>query len=97
MQDYWRIDKDLVSRICGISSLKLSEEETERFVSELNDVLEAFREVERVDTEGVSPAYHPLRVENVFREDIERRTEWDPLSNSRQNENRYIKGPKLTG
>lgn len=95
MPDYWKIDAALVSRLCDISKITLSDSERERFAGELSDVMASFRAIDQIDTEGVEPAYHPVAIENVWRDDVQRKTAWDPLSNSRQNENGYIRGPKL--
>lgn len=95
MPDYWKVDGALMARLCSISKITLSEAERERFAGELNAVLSSFKEIASIDTEGVEPAYHPVAIENVWRDDVQRKTAWDPLSNSRQNENGYIKGPKL--
>ncbi|MCL5430599.1 MAG: Asp-tRNA(Asn)/Glu-tRNA(Gln) amidotransferase subunit GatC [Candidatus Marsarchaeota archaeon] len=98
MKDYWKIDEDLVRHISLISKLNLTNEEMTGYSKDLNDVLESFRILEEVDITGVDAAFHPLSVENAFREDTaskEKDNAWDPLSATENKEGDYYKGPKI--
>lgn len=96
MDAYSKIDIKLIKRLSYISKIALSHDEEERFAKELSDVLETFDIIAKVDTEGITPAYHPTEVENVWREDTIEETVWDPFLNSKSNQDQYIKGPKIT-
>ena len=42
-----------------------------------------------------SPAFHSVSVENVWRDDVAKKTDWEPLGNAKQKENGYFKGPRI--
>ncbi len=95
MPDQWRIDRALLERLCKASRIELTEEEQKRFSEQLRVILEAFRELDRVDTEGVEPSYHPVEGKNVLRGDSPREWQWDPLGNTEHREEGYFKGPRI--
>lgn len=95
MTQHWTIDRELLAHLSRISRLELTEEEQERFTEQLKVILEAFREIDGVDTEGVEPSFQPLEVKNVWREDVATDWDWDPLANSRHREKSHIKGPRI--
>ncbi len=95
MTQHWTIDRELLAHLSRVSRLELTEEEQERFTEQLKVILEAFREIDGVDTEGVEPSFQPLEVKNVWREDVATDWDWDPLANSRHREKSHIKGPRI--
>ena len=96
MTDEWVIDLRLLTHLAEVSRLELTDEELERFTEQLKVILEAFREIDEVDTEGVEPSFHPLELKNVLRGDEAKPWEWDPLGNSGHREGRHFKGPRIT-
>ena len=95
MEDYWRIDEELVRLISKAAKLNLSDDEVAKYVRDLGDILDVFRQIDGVDVSGDEPAFHPLPVENRWRDDEEEKTEWDPFSNSESKEDGYFKGPRI--
>lgn len=95
MVDYGKIDKKLVEHICDIAKLELSDSDKERYVKEIQGVLEVFKQMDEVDTSKVQPSFHPYKVENVWREDEVKKTDWDPLYATKHKEKGYFKGPKI--
>ncbi len=95
MSDYSKIDIELINRLCDVAKLNLTDEEKKLFSKELTEILSAFDIINKVDTKNISPAYHPNKVSNVWRDDIINETIWEPLSNSKRNENGYVVGPKI--
>ncbi len=95
MSDQWTIDRGLVERIAKVARLELTEDEIEKFTKQLKVILEAFRELDDVDTEGVEPSFHPQELSNVLREDEVTSWSWDPLENTDHREGRYFKGPRI--
>ena len=93
------INEELLDKIAKLSRIKLNEEEKKKFLKQLNDILEAFKELEKVDVEGIQPSFQPIELKNVLRDDFPRRFEWDPLSNVHKNnrEGKFVKGPKVIG
>ena len=96
MSEIWRINQELIEHLCRVARLELTKEERERFTKQLEVILETFREIDKVDTKGVEPSYQPLEMGNIWREDQVKEWDWDPLSNSKIKEDKYIKGPKIT-
>lgn len=95
MADYWKISKELVERIALISKLELSDKEKEQYRGQLEDVLKAFKALDEVDTKDTEPAFHPRPVENSWREDKVSETPWEPLSEIKEKENGFYKGPRI--
>lgn len=89
------VTKDLVERLAKASRLTLTEEETTKYTQQLSVILEAFNELDQVDTEGVEPSYHPIELEDALRDDMTKKWEWDPLANVVDKEGRNIRGPKI--
>jgi aspartyl-tRNA(Asn)/glutamyl-tRNA(Gln) amidotransferase subunit C len=64
------ISKSDVAHVARLARLGLSEEELERFTTQLAAVLEHARDIAALDIEGVPPTAHPFPLANVFREDV---------------------------
>jgi aspartyl-tRNA(Asn)/glutamyl-tRNA(Gln) amidotransferase subunit C len=90
------ITEELVRKVASIARLDLTDEEVKRFTKELGDVIKWFDELDRVNTKGVKPSFHPLKTENVFRQDKieECLTQEESLSNTSHKEEGFFKGPK---
>ncbi|MGC8537965.1 MAG: Asp-tRNA(Asn)/Glu-tRNA(Gln) amidotransferase subunit GatC [Candidatus Micrarchaeia archaeon] len=95
MVDFKKVDKAMLERICANAKLSLTSSEEERFISEMEEILSAFRELESVDTKGVQPAYHATEIRNVWREDKVKKKNVDIKKNTGAIEDGYIIGPKL--
>lgn len=95
MAENKKVDRKTVDHICDIARLELSEAEKEEFIGELNGILDVFKQIDQVDTSSVEPSFHPIKVENVWREDVVKKRKWDPLSNAKHKEDGFFKGPKI--
>lgn len=73
----------------------LTEEELELFTDQLKVILDAFKKIDEINTEGVEPSFHPYEMKNVLRDDESRIWDWDPLENAKHKEERHFKGPKI--
>jgi len=89
------LDVELVKKLAEIARLELSQSELEKYSEQLKVIIEAFKELDEVDTDNVEPSFHPLEISDVLREDLVEEWDWDPLSNSEHKEGRYIRGPKI--
>lgn len=89
------ITRDLVESLAKAARLTLTPEETSKYTQQLSVILEAFKELDQVDTEGVEPSYHPIELEDALREDDPEKWEWDPLANVVDKEGKNIRGPKI--
>lgn len=63
------INADQVRHVARLSRIALTPQETERFTEQLDHVLEYVRQLQRLDTTRVEPAFHVLPMMNVMRED----------------------------
>jgi len=91
----WEIDEKLVDHVAKIARVNLTEQEIEKFSKQLENILQAFKELDEVDTSGVEPSFHPQELKNVWREDKVKSWKWDPLENTKHKEKKYFKGPKI--
>jgi aspartyl-tRNA(Asn)/glutamyl-tRNA(Gln) amidotransferase subunit C len=67
-----QISKADVAHVARLARLGLSDEELERFTTQLAAVLEHAADIAALDIEGVPPTAHPFPLANVFREDTVR-------------------------
>ena len=58
-----------IAHVARLARLALSEEELEGYKSQLADILDHAAKVQSLEGEPEVEASHPLRLENVFRED----------------------------
>jgi aspartyl-tRNA(Asn)/glutamyl-tRNA(Gln) amidotransferase subunit C len=65
------ISKEKVKHIAKLARLALSEKEIENYQKELSKILEYIEKLKEVDVSGIEPVFHPLKIKNVMREDIE--------------------------
>ncbi len=64
-----KITKEEVEHVAFLARLKFSEKEKERFVSQLNRILEYMDQLGKLDTSSVEPTFHAVSQKNVYRED----------------------------
>jgi len=90
-------EKPDVKRVAQVARLKLSEQEVHKFSKDLESILGAFKDLERVPTKGVKPSFQPIETKNVLRKDrVEPSlTQQQALSNTRNKEKGFFKGPKV--
>lgn len=91
------ITREQVIHVSKLARINLSEGETEKFEGDLNAILDAFKSLDSVDTEGVEPAFHPIEIRNGLREDLGSRvcSPDELLKSSAEKEEGYIKGPRV--
>ena len=65
-----RISRDDVAHVAWLARLRLSDEELERFTSQLGDVLDHADDVAALDLDDVIPTSHPYPLTNVMRADV---------------------------
>ena len=89
------VTRKLVLELAEAARLNLSDEETTKYTQQLSVILDAFKELDEVPTEGVEPSYHPIEIADRLREDEVKKWDWDPLANVKDKEGRYIRGPRI--
>lgn len=84
-----------IGHIATLAHLDLTKSESRRFSKDLREILDAFKTLDAVDTSKVKPAFHPIPLKNLLRDDVPHDSEMDPFSNTNLSENGYFKGPKI--
>lgn len=65
-----KITKDEVNKVASLAKLKLSEDETDKFTSEFNDILNYVSQLDEVDTDGIEEEHNLVNyVGDVLQED----------------------------
>lgn len=59
-----------VAYIAGLAKLELTPEEEARFTRDLGQVLDYVAQLEKWDTTGIEPMYHPLPCFDALRPDV---------------------------
>ena len=91
-----KLDKELLLNVANNSRLKLTEKEVELFLPQLEEVMKVFESISEVDTKNIEPAFHPIVVQNIVREDVpdECLTTEEVFQDVKNKEEGYFKGPK---
>jgi aspartyl-tRNA(Asn)/glutamyl-tRNA(Gln) amidotransferase subunit C len=58
-----------IEKVARLARIELSEEEKRTFGNQLEQILTHMEQLNQLDTTGVEPTSHAIRVSNVFRED----------------------------
>ena len=77
----------------------MSEEDLEVFGVQLSHILEQFKVLNEVDTEGVPPTSHTVDLSNVFRDDEERDSlaQEEALANAPRRDGDYFRVKPVLG
>ncbi len=67
-----KLSRDDVLKLAKLSRLRLSDEEVERFRTELSSILEYVEVLDKADTAGLEPTYQVTGLKNVMRTDSTR-------------------------
>ena len=63
------ISSQQVEYVAHLARLKISDQEKDKFTSQLNDILLYIDKLNELDTRGVEPMSHAIAVTNSFRKD----------------------------
>ena len=63
------ISKEEVLHIASLSKLSLTDEELEKYTTDLSSIVDYANELASIDIEGIKPTAHILDIKNVFRRD----------------------------
>ena len=63
------VSKEDVKHIANLSKLNLTDEELEKYTTELSDIVNFANELSNIDVDGIKPTAHILDIKNVFRKD----------------------------
>jgi aspartyl-tRNA(Asn)/glutamyl-tRNA(Gln) amidotransferase subunit C len=92
-----KIERKEVEHVARLARLDLSEEEIEKFTSQLSAILEYMDKLNELDTTGIEPTSHILEFTNIFKEDAVKIGAWGrvTLSNAPAQEHSHYKVPKI--
>ncbi len=62
-----------IGKFAKLARIQLTKEEENKFSKDLSGILEHFKELQKLDTEGISPVIGGTNLKNVFREDKPRK------------------------
>jgi aspartyl-tRNA(Asn)/glutamyl-tRNA(Gln) amidotransferase subunit C len=63
------LSKDEVKKIANLARIEISEQEADKYSTELSDILGFVEKLNEADTDGVEPIAHITGAKNVIRED----------------------------
>ncbi|RJX18682.1 MAG: Asp-tRNA(Asn)/Glu-tRNA(Gln) amidotransferase subunit GatC [Desulforudis sp.] len=91
------LSREVVDHVALLARLELSEEEKERYASQLADILEYAERLQELDTEDVIPTAHVLPLQNVFRHDTvgQHLPSEETLANAPDREDNCFKVPRI--
>jgi aspartyl-tRNA(Asn)/glutamyl-tRNA(Gln) amidotransferase subunit C len=64
-----RLSRDQVAHVAMLARLELTEEETRKYMEELNQILEHLERLNELDTSDIPPTSHAIAMTNVLRDD----------------------------
>lgn len=64
-----QLSKEEVQKVAQLARIELTDEEVEKFSTQLSDVLSYVEQLQAVDTDGVEETAQVTGLENVLRED----------------------------
>ena len=90
------VTRQTVEHVARIARLELTEQEIKQFEKDLNNILSAFKDLDKAPVKNIEPSFHPLSITDVTREDIEEKcfTPEEALGNTEHKERGFFKGPK---
>jgi aspartyl-tRNA(Asn)/glutamyl-tRNA(Gln) amidotransferase subunit C len=91
------LSKKEVEHVAWLAHIVLSNEEKALFTEQFNEILDYFKKIDMVDTEGIEPTYHVLDLKNVYRKDEIKpslSTE-EALKNVPRKQKKFLKAPKI--
>jgi len=91
-----QITKDTILAVAKAACINLSEKEVEQYLADFTTILDAFSKIGEVDTKNVEPAFHPVEISDVMREDAAKEGcgQEKALSLSKHTSNGNFVGPK---
>jgi aspartyl-tRNA(Asn)/glutamyl-tRNA(Gln) amidotransferase subunit C len=64
-----RISEDQVKHVAHLARLAITEEEAQKFTTQLDAIIGFAEQLNELDTENVDPTSHVLEMKNIMRED----------------------------
>jgi aspartyl-tRNA(Asn)/glutamyl-tRNA(Gln) amidotransferase subunit C len=86
-----------LEKIAQLARLTLKKGEKEKFLDQVNQILQYVEKLNEVDTEGVEPLSHSMDLVNVMREDKEKPSlsQKEALANAPSKNDKFFRVPKV--
>jgi aspartyl-tRNA(Asn)/glutamyl-tRNA(Gln) amidotransferase subunit C len=86
-----------LEKIAGLARLILKEDEKEKFLEQVNQILKYVEKLNEINTDGVEPLSHSMDLVNVMRKDIEKPslTQKEALKNAPLKNDKFFRVPKV--
>ena len=93
------LSKEDVIKIAILSKLEFNDDEIENFRSDLSEILNYMNELNELDTEGISPLFNVLDLDDVTRKDevTDSLKQEEVLKNAPDKDENFIIVPKIIG
>ena len=98
MSDKENFTKETIEHVSKLALIDLKEEEKEKFLKQLSDIISYFKKLDALNTKNIEPTTHPIdNLKNVFREDIpwESMSNEEALKNTQYKKDGYFKVPRI--
>ena len=91
------VDAEKVEEVAENARINLEEDEAEKFAQEFENILEVFDKLDKIDTDDVEPAFHPIDTDSETRGDLKEETldREEVFQNTDNEEEGYFKGPSV--
>ncbi len=91
------VDKQLLLRVALNARLNLNEQETKKFLPQLQEILEAFSKLDELDVSREQPSFQPIKLSNVMRADQVEKclSQGEALRNTKHMKQGYFLGPRV--
>jgi len=91
------IDEKTVEYVAKLARLSVSDEESAKFLPQLNKIIKYVEKLNELDTEDVEPTYSVIPMKNVFREDENKTSlsQSEAVSNAPTSQDGFFKVPKI--
>lgn len=63
------VNQEVIAHLAELSNVALTEQESERLVSDLGGIVNYISQLDELDTSGIEPTYQVFEMENVWRDD----------------------------
>lgn len=92
-----KIKEETLLHVAKTARINLTNDEKKEFLPQLQQIIDSFSEIKKVDTENKNPSFHPVKLKGMLREDTPKSSlsNEDALKNSKNNKEGYIKGPRI--
>lgn len=90
------VNKELILKVAKNARLRLTENEVKEFLPQFKEILNAFSELDKVNTNNTKPSFQPINIRNAIREDSPKecvKTD-EILKNTKHKKDSYFLGPK---